>query len=775
MNTRILFFFLLLLSLSSTTPARAQAGRIVGTVVDEAEAPVVRAAVVLAGTLRGTLTDEAGRFELGPLAPGTYTLQARALGYEPAEATATVTAGGVARLTLRLATRPVLLEGVEVVARRPGLEPLATLDARRVRETHAADAGALLRLLPGLNAARRGALGLDPNIRGLVETEVGAYVDGVRFFPAGPLRMDSQISHFDPTGIARVEVVKGPYALTWGAGNMAAIRVERFGLHPPAGLHATLHTGYDDNVDAFASAATASYRQGRVSAWLHGAYRQGNDYRDGDGTTIPADFRSGEVRARVGVQTAPGARLTFAGGYNRQDDIDYPGRLLDADFFDAVDLSARYAWIRTDGLLRHLDVQLSWNRVAHDMDNEDKPTARPGTFPDGSMRPALAIRVETASRTLGGRAAAELVPAGDVVLTFGADFYGVNRDGRRPFEAIRPDGSRFVPPFYVTDVVWPDVTITDVGLFGGATHLAGAVELSATARLDLVRAEAGRVSDAYLSVVGGGLTRDDLTQTEANLSGALTLALRPHPAWTVSLGAGSVVRTADALERYADRFPASKAQTSAEFVGNPTLDPERSTQVDLWLEGTYPRVSASLNVFARRMDDYITLEATDIPPLLPLSPPIVYRYVNGEATFYGGEAAVAVRLLEALTLSAGAHYLWGRDETLDEPALGVTPLTARLGLRYDAPGGRFFAEATTHLVGKQTRVAVTRGEQPTDGYTTADVRLGLRLLRDASLLLGVNNVFDAYYVNHLNAANPFTRQRIPEPGRVLFASVRVAL
>ena len=55
--------------------------------------------------------------------------------------------------------------------------------------------------------------------------------------------------------------------------------------------------------------------------------------------------------------------------------------------------------------------------------------------------------------------------------------------------------------------------------------------------------------------------------------------------WNLSLGVGSVVRTADALERYADRFPASKAQTSAEFVGNPNLDPERSTQADVWLDG----------------------------------------------------------------------------------------------------------------------------------------------------------------------------------------------
>ena len=185
-------------------------------------------------------------------------------------------------------------------------------------------------------------------------------------------------------------------------------------------------------------------------------------------------------------------------------------------------------------------------------------------------------------------------------------------------------------------------------------------------------------------------------------------------------------------------------------------------------------MSLNLNAFARRMDDYITLTPTDVPPLLPLSPPTVFRYVNGEATFFGFEASASFALTEQLSLGLGGSYLRGKDETLDEPALGVTPPSVNASLRYDAPGGRFFAEGTTHLVARQTRVAVTRGEQPTDGYVTADVRVGLSLVRNVSVLFGVNNLFDEMYVNHLNAANPFTGVRLPEPGRVLFANVRLA-
>lgn len=41
--------------------------------------------------------------------------------------------------------------------------------------------------------------------------------------------------------------------------------------------------------------------------------------------------------------------------------------------------------------------------------------------------------------------------------------------------------------------------------------------------------------------------------------------------------------------------------------------------------------------------------------------------------------------------------------------------------------------------------------------------------------MGIENLTDEAYVNHLNATNPFTRARIPEPGRVLFVRLEQRL
>lgn len=217
-------------------------------------------------------------------------------------------------------------------------------------------------------------------------------------------------------------------------------------------------------------------------------------------------------------------------------------------------------------------------------------------------------------------------------------------------------------------------------------------------------------------------------------------------------------------------------------MGDPALEPERSWQADLWVEGSYERVSIDLNGFARRVDDYITLQPTDLPKRLPLSPVsvvegdsvFVFQYANGDASFFGFEASATVLLARGLTGSTGVEYLWAEDETLDEPALGISPPGADLGLRYEAPSERFHAEAVAHLVAEQDRVATTRGERTSEGYTTLDLRAGARLPGGVELRAGVLNLLDEAYVNHLNANDPFTGRRIAEPGRVLFVDVAYA-
>ncbi len=754
-------------------------GHLAVTVSEPALAPVIGARVrarLVSGVAVGSVvfTRATGRALLGPLPAGSVTLEVVATGYHAGMVSATVVAGDTTEVSVILVPSVQDLGTISVVARRDDVRELR-VDREQIASRTPHDPADILRELPGTDVMRRGGTAADPVVRGLRDTQIGVYVDAARTFPGGPAGMDTPMSHVDPAHVQEIQVLAGPYALTWGAGNLSAIRMTTLPL-PSSGsapLRGRLTTGYDDNIGAYEAALGldgAVGTTGAVRYALGGAYRQGSDYTAGDGTIVPGDFTSAEGRGRVGIRTGDHGTLGFLGSYQAQRDIDYPGRPLDADFFNTYHLQAEWSLRRPAGLgssrLRDLDIMAYVYDVDHLMDNDEKPTA----LPDPGRMPPFATDVRTGAgvQVLGGRFAARMAGPANWEVEVGGDIYHADHDASR--EVDRRDTGAPVR----RDLIWGGAWIRDAGVFVRATRAVGRAELAMAARMDVVRADADTASPFFIAQHG-----NDFTSSETNWSGAVTLRVPVAPRWTVTGGLGSVVRTAEANERFSDRAAAKRAQTNAEFLGDPALRPERSTQADLWVEARYPRLQVRASAFVRRMDDYITLAATDLPRAMPGSPPPVFRFINGEAVYHGGDLTLASPVSEAITASGSVSYLYGQDRTLDEPALGVTPVRADLRLRIAPVGTDWFLEPALHVAARQERVATTRGELATPGWTTVDLVGGYRLwsgsARSVLLQGGVRNVLDAAYVMHLTARNAFGGGRIPEPGRIVFARITATL
>ncbi|NGP87653.1 TonB-dependent receptor [Fodinibius halophilus] len=755
---------ILLLCAISTSLAQ-QTATINGQVFNEENnKPLPGVNVIIKNTNNGASTNSEGKFQLLEISPGSHTVIFSFIGFKKVTKGVQLSAGEMMELEIQLTPQAMLLNGIQVTALRPDQIAEAKMKEADVKEANPRDSGELLRNIAGVDAVRRGPVGLDPVIRGLRETEVGTYLDGTRIFPGGPARMDSPLSHLDPTAIKKIEVVKGPYALTWGAGNMSAVHVETQPLNTVTQVFGgTVSSGYDSNLGAIEEAVSVRGSTGKFGYWVHGAWREGDDFESGNGTRIPGNFLSRELRAKLGYAITPNSYVNISVGYQNQENLDYPGRLLNADFFDTYNYSANWEWTPENGILSSLKAQAYINNVDHGMDNDGKPTAQA----DANRMPPfpLDVTVDAQAHVTGGNIMAELNPASSWKLEIGTDIYSANRDAVRTIDR-RNEGMK-PAMFPLVDQMWPDATITDLGLFTKVKHsFTDRLNATSTVRLDLVYTDAGPTSDFFANNVA-----TDLKQSETNLSGSFTLNYIANKQWTIGAGLGSVVRTADATERYSDRIPASKAQTSAEFVGNPSLDPERSTQADLWLDAAYNSWNLSVNLFGRQIDDYITFEATNLPKRLPLSPDTVFQYINGKARFWGVDLSASYRITNELSINSGAHYLWGTDVSLDEPALGISPFGIDGGLRYESAQRPWFVESSFHWTSEQDRVAITRGETPTNGYITTDIKTGLTVWNRLSLQGGIKNLTNAQYVNHLNAKNPFTKQPIPEPGRVFHLDI----
>ncbi|MCB1054300.1 MAG: TonB-dependent receptor [Acidobacteria bacterium] len=665
---------------------------------------------------------------------------------------------GEIRVTLDLA--PV--EGRVVVrAALPELAQETSLDAADLADRASRDVAQALRSAPGLDAVRRGPVNLDPVVRGLAETQVAAFVDGTVTLAAGPARMDSGLSHVAPHGVSEVQVVKGPYALSWGSGALSAIDVQ---LTEPgfasAGTRWTGKVSTDGRnngggEDAFASVAGSGER---VYGQLLGEHRAGDDYDSGDGTRVPGDYESLDLHWSLGFKASDSWTVEGSGGYQAQDDIDYPGQILDATYFRTRSVQLRSVFRPSRGA-DEVFAQVYSNRKDHRMNNDEKPTAQPmaGRIPPFGIR----VDLPTESNTAGGRLYA-VFDRGDWTWRTGGDAYRARQN------AIRRIYRRDTDQLVFEDRIWPDAELTSAGVYGQGVWRHDRWQVGGTLRLDNAESQAGEVSDFFRSATGvppGGLSRDDDTW-----SAAVSTTVRVGDGWLLHAGVGRAVRTPTILERYSDRIPSSRFQVSAEFVGNPSLDPETSLEWDLGAQGSSGRTSVSLDLFYRSLGDNVTvLPDPSLPRRLPLSPPLAYRYVNGDgAIYYGGEFRLSQEVGRRFSWWTNAEYTHGEDRTFDEPAFGVPPLAVDAGIRVAAPRGRWWTSLAARWVADQDRVATARLELPTEGYTTFDLRGAVEINPRVTVRGGVENLTDEEYTTHLNARNPFTGARIPEPGRRIY-------
>lgn len=649
-----------------------------------------------------------------------------------------------------------------VTSSAPEMPQTDELGGRALERAQARDVAEYLRDFEGVAAVRRGPIGLDPQVRGAQETQVGMFVDGTRTFAAGPGRMDSDLSHVSPHAVERMEVVKGPYALTWGAGAITAIQLET--LRPAFGdgrptLDGRAGVSWGDttgDADAWLDLGTTSERW---RARALGNARSGDDYEPGGGgAKVPADYTSRDLRWSLGWRAGDSTIVEYTGGYQQQNDVDYAGRLLDATYFHtrshALELSL---FPGSTGL--EVYAQAYSNRKDHRMNNDEKPTAQP----NANRMPPFGIDVDlpAESNTTGGRLWVEGGRAG-WRTKLGADAYRLEQTATRT--VTRRDTGMLL----FEDIVWPDARQDDLGVYAQAIREAAGWTVGVTVRGDFVDTAAGEVSPFFAEQAAA-----PLDGSESHWSAALNARRDLGRGWSLSAGAGQVARTPTILERYSDRFPSTRFQVAAEFLGDPGLTAETARQLDLGVDFASGKVTFQAAGFYRRIADYITVQpAPEIPRRLPLSPVTVYRYVNGdEGVFWGGEARIDQRLGRAFSWRASASWVLGEDTLFAEPAFGMPPLTLRAGARWAA--GAAWLDLGLTLAERQDRVASARAELATPGWSTADLMGGWSTGR-WTLRAGIQNLTDKRYADHLDTLDPFTGERILEPGRTLRLGAEVA-
>ena len=214
---------------------------------------------------------------------------------------------------------------------------------------------------------------------------------------------------------------------------------------------------------------------------------------------MQGDYESFDTRWSVGARLGLRTVLEYSGGFQRQNDIDYPGRILDATFFETQSHALDVTHQAAGGVLTELAGQVYLNLKDHLMNNDAKPTARANPH----RTPPFPIRVDlpTSADTIGGRMHAAL-EAGAFRYKLGMDAYRLQQSAT---QTVSDRGTGQI--HHDRHPVWPDADLTNLGGYAQVLFEQGRSTIGGTVRVDREQAWIGQVTSffAYNAMPAYGL------------------------------------------------------------------------------------------------------------------------------------------------------------------------------------------------------------------------------------------------------------------------------
>jgi len=704
-------------------------GRLTNTLSGE---PIPNATVQIDELNRQVTSAADGTFSFPDVPPGTYHVSVHSQGYSTRRTEVTVTRTSGPRMDFQIDPELHFEEVTTVTGDARSqfevYQPTAVLSGQELTKQLEMSLGATLENQPGVTSRSFGPAPARPVVRGLDGDRVQILQDGQRMGDLSSQSGDHGVT-VNPAAAERIEVVRGPATLLYGAnaiGGLVNVITEDIPTRRLEG--ATGNFTFDVGSAAKEGAAAADIRAGDGRWALHagGGGRRSGDVRTPDGDLENSQSRNGF--GNIGLSWT-GENRYFGGSYG-YDDTKYGVPIVEEG---QVQLTPRrHAFgLRTGaqgltGALESYRATLSVRRYKHDeLEGEEVGTA----FKNDT---------EEIELMAGHRAVGRL--KGSVGAWFLNRAFGVTGA-----EALSPDvDSRAFSAFLYEEVTWPHVTFQ----FGG--------------RVDHTR---------YAPL-------DEDKRTFTSGSGSLGLLFRPAAAnerFSIAMSLARAARN-PALEElfYFGPHPGNFAFE----VGNPDLEPEHALGFDLSARWRGARASGEVTYFRNDIQNFVfrsplsqaqltrrlrefeaRFQERDLDIGAAEEFPIIEN-VSADSVLQGIEAHGDFGLTSRLFAEFSLDYVRGTLKDSDDPLPRMPPLRSQVGLRYQYNAFQLGGAVTA--VAKQDRIFDV--ETPTDGYGL------LRLYTAYSIISGrvlhtitarIDNLADELYRNHLS----LIKDLAPEMGR----------
>ena len=650
----------------------------------------------------------------------------------------------------------------------------------------ALDAALLLKRVPGGNVNRNGPLTNIPQYRGLFGNRIGVQVNGLSVQEVGPNAMDTRSSSVPKSLVKSIKVYRGIAPVSAGMETIGGAmeinsRRSEFGDSVTPEFHGFVNAGYSwvDYGRYYGGMLGLSNNKHRINAG--GNIEKGNNYKfKGDKSVRPSQYDREVFSVGYGFKPTENHEISIDYDFKDTGNTGTPSLPMDIDYVRTNIGSIRYKGTLTD----KLDVIFRgfFNRGRHFMSNHLLRSApRPG---GGNQR----FREATPKLQSGG---------------FNLHFLLADVQGGKLTAGF--DGDLTVHDSVISDFTNPNFFIDNFvnstkdrysGFVEWNGDIADKLNLEIGFRYAHVHTDTDKVDTTLARVrppaaaLRDRFNNSDRSKNDHLFDAAAVFRYAALDTLNLEFGVARKTRAPSYQERYL-WIPLEATGGLADgriYVGDPSLDHEKSYQVELGVDWQDHGAYFAPRAFYRYIIDYIQgLPSTDqatnmVAGVIQPGGPGPLQFSNIDAHLWGVDLETGYAITDNFRADAILSYVRGKRADGNEDNLyRIAPLNGRVSLTYQYTD--WLASLTYVAAMKQEHTANFNGERETSGYNILNLYTQYRpsfhqYAEGLTVGVGVDNIVGTKYTDHLNginrAGNPDLARgrRIPNPGRNVYVTLR---
>ncbi len=661
-----------------------------------------------------------------------------------------------------------------------------------VRDTHTvvtddtlvapADTAQMLRKMPGANINKNGEITGIAQYRGMYGDRIRVSVDGAQISGAGPNSMDAPLSYAPVALLQSLTINRGIAPVSAGQETIGGfVEAQTYGGE------------FGDSSDFTFNGRTyfglQSVNEGTVASGFFSAANRNHLFRAfvmnesaddldfPDGKIVPSEYERERFDLGYGYRRGE-HEFSIDVARNNTGDAGTTSLPMDILSIDSDLLRSRYTYSALD---YRVTAEFYGSDNEHWMTNFH--LRRPPQ--DNMMTPGTMRYRQTyaASDNLGFALKLDRY-TNDGQWSYGVDGHFTDHDAT----VTNPNAA----PFYIDN--FNGATRDVLGLFlEREIAFNDTLGLNAGLRYNRVSMDAGNVSanlnpmnmmmgmpvmmNNMAAMLAGQFNSQQLNQTDNNFDWFARFSIESGNDITWYVGAARKTRSASYQERYL-WIPMESTGGLADgktYIGKVDLEPEVAHELEVGFDWEAGRFNLYPRFFYKDVSDYIQGTPSSNAMANQFAMMMVnmgmgavnpLQFNNTDATFYGFDLESDLEINDRITLRAIASIVRGERDDINDNLYRVSPDNLLLALDYR--GDNWLASLESISYADQDRIASTNLEQATDGYSLLNLSLMVNFTPQTELRLGVENMLDEHYFDHLaaynRAFNPDIAMRTRMPG-----------